>query len=213
MGQYRSPGDECLLRGVVHDRVWAAQSVVVEKDTAEETVLSLVPGTECAYPEGYWRWKQGDQSEGTRWQEAGRKDWRFRRFIWQTNRILTVLEPEKFYACCLFWDDDSDEFKGYYVNFQLPFHRSRSGFDALDLDLDIVVAPDFTWKWKDEADYQVGIADGGIQAEWVRSIEAAKSEVLDRINTRGYPFDGSWQSWRPQVLRVSARLPADWQHV
>jgi hypothetical protein len=213
MGQYRNPGDECLFRGVIHGRVWAAQSVLVEKDAADETVLSLVPGAECAHPEGYWRWKKEDHSQGTRWQEAGRKAWKLCRFSWQTNRILTVLEPDKYYACCLFWDDATDEFKGYYVNFQLPFQRSRSGYDALDLDLDMVIAPDFTWQWKDEFDYQMGIADGGIRAEWVRSIEDAKSEVMDRLHSHDYPFDGSWLSWRPQTSRVPSVLPADWQNV
>ena len=136
-----------------------------------------------------------------------------REFTWQTNRILIFLEREKYYSTFLFWDHEADQFSCYYINFQLPYRRSHCGFDTLDLDLDIVIDPQYNWKWKDEEDYQEGIREGGIQEEWVKGIEQSQADVLDRINKKRYPLDGSWLEWRPDPAWVPPELPDRWQVV
>ena len=188
----------CALRGVVNNRVWLTQSVIVVKDGPDETILALLSGAECAFPEGYWHRRiENDHSGGSRRQVARGEQVRLREFGWLTNRLLIFLEPEKYYALFLFWDGVTGQFLSYYVNFQLPYIRSHCGFDTLDLDLDIVISPEYHWHWKDEDEYQAGIAEGGILPEWVGGIERVNPEVLDRINRRAYPLDGSWQSWQP----------------
>jgi hypothetical protein len=42
------------------------------------------------------------------------------------------------------------EFAGWYVNLETPARRHADGVDTTDLVLDVVVAPDRTWVWKDE---------------------------------------------------------------
>jgi protein associated with RNAse G/E len=207
-------GESCVLRGIVNNHVWLAQSVVVVEDKPEETILLLMPGAQCAYPEGYWRWRKNkDYSHGTRWQEAQGDEITLREFTWERNRILMFLEPSKFYANFLFWDHSSGEFTCYYVNFQLPYQRSHCGFDTLDLDLDIVIDAQYNWQWKDEDEYQDGIREGGIQAEWVKEIENSQKEVFDRINMRSYPLDGSWLDWQPKPTWLPPKLPARWRIV
>lgn len=214
MTEYRTAGESCVLRGVVNNQVWLAESVIVVKDKPEETVLLLMPGAQCAFPEGYWRWRKNkDFSQGTRWQEAQRDHISLREFSWERNRLLIFLEPEKFYSCYLFWDHASGQFICHYINFQLPYHRSHCGFDTLDLDLDIVIDPQYNWEWKDEDEYQAGISEGGIQQEWVRRIEKSQEEVFDRINKRSYPFDGSWLQWQPIPTWLPPKLPERWQVV
>lgn len=68
-------GEGVALRGIVNGRLWVAQSVVVVEDADEETILLLTPGAQCAYPDGWWRWKQGDYSQGTRWDDANSNAW------------------------------------------------------------------------------------------------------------------------------------------
>ena len=212
MEAYRKEGESCLLRGIVHDRVWLAQSVIVVRDGADETVLLLLPGAECAFPEGYWRWKRGgDRSQGTRWQDARSDRLVLRRFAWQRNRLLIFLELDKYYSTFLFWDHEADRFSGYYINFQLPYRRSHCGFDTLDLDLDIVIDPQYSWKWKDLEDYHDGIREGGIREAWVQGIERSEAEVFDRIDHRRYPLDGSWLRWRPDPNWAPPQLPERWQ--
>ena len=212
MKAYRNAGENCVLRGIVNNQVWLAQSVIVVNDREDETVLLLLPGAECAFPAGYWYWRKNeDHSHLTRWQEARLDPIVLRKFPWQTNRILIFLEPEKYYSCFLFWDQETDQFKGYYINFQIPFRRSHCGFDSLDLDLDIVIDPQYNWRWKDEDEYQDGIREGGIQEEWVKGVEQSQSEVFERIGQRKYPLDDSWLKWRPDPTWTPPRLPKRWR--
>ena len=206
-----NPGDSVVLRGIVNERVWSARSVIVVKDDLEETILLLLPGAQCAYPEGYFRWKHGDYSQGSRWQEAKSNAWKFRIFEWERNRFLVFLEPRKYYAVSCVWDHETDHFACYYIDYQLPYQRSHCGFDTLDLDLDMVIDPHLNWRWKDEDAYLEGIREGGIHEEWVQRIEHSKQEVLDKIQKRHYPLDGSWMHWRPEAAWQPPRLAEGWE--
>ena len=208
-----NPGDSIALRGTVDGRLWLAQSVIVVQDTADETILLLTPGAQCAFPDGYWRWRRDDNSQGTRWDDAKSHAWTLREFAWQTNRLLMFLEPRKYYSTWYFWDHATDRFLCYYVNFQLPYRRSHCGFDTLDLELDLVIDPSFTWKWKDEDDYREGIRQGCIGEQWVEEIERAKGEVFDRLRERRHPLDGSWVNWRPDPAWRALSLPERWREV
>jgi hypothetical protein len=186
------------------------QSVIVVKDSPQETVLLLLPGAQCAYPSSYVHWRNHDASGPSRWQEALSDSHAMTEFPWETNRLLIFLEPEKYYSPFLFWNQATDEFLFYYINFQLPFRRSHCGFDTLDLDLDMVIQPDYSWKWKDVDEYEEGIRAGGIKEEWMKAIEAARPEALERIYHHSYPFDGSWNSWTPETGWRPPSLPLDW---
>jgi uncharacterized protein len=213
MREYRQAGETCVLRGIVNNQVWMAQSVIVVTDGPAETVLLLLPGAQCAYPEGWWNCSHQSTSGLTRWQEARRADIRLRELAWNTNRVLIFLEPEKYYSCFLFWEHATGLFDSYYINFQLPITRSYCGFDTLDLDLDIVVDPHYHWEWKDEDEYQAGIREGGILDKWVKGIEHSQAEVFNRINRRSYPMDGSWLDWKPDPAWLPPSLPERWQEL
>ena len=204
------PGDEVVLRGIAHRRPWFVQSLRVVYDTAKEIALLLIPGAECAAPSGYIHQKHGDHSHWNRWQETINNSWKLEKYKWHTNRFLILLEPQKYYACNYIWDHESDKFKGYYINFQLPFDRSPRGFDTYDLELDIVVDPAFHWKWKDKDEYQEGIKLGVIKEEWVNSIDCAQIEVLERLEKRFYPFNTHWCGWFPDKSWTPPTLPANW---
>ena len=123
------------------------------------------------------------------------------------------MEPDKFYSTIYIWNSASNTFVGYYINFQLPFRRTSLGFDTFDLDLDIVVEPTQKWEWKDVDEYEQGISLGGIQSDWVMEVEQAKSEVINRIEKRIYPFDASWLNWRPDPSWAEPYLPENWDVV
>lgn len=135
------------------------------------------------------------------------------RYTWRTNRLLILLEPEKYYASYYFWEAAKDRFFGYYVNFQLPFWRTRIGFDTFDLELDIIIEPTYEWRWKDVDDYQRGIARGVLRKEWIWEIEVAKQEVFEKLEKRLYPFDGAWLGWLPDPAWSSPQLPENWDQV
>ena len=200
------PGDVITWRGIYRRKVWHAQTTLVVRDTYQELVLALLPGTECVAPEGYL---DGKQISKRRW-NFKKDDWKLEKYLWRTNRLLILLEPDKFYSTIYFWNHASDEFLCYYINFQLPFERSPNGIDTLDLDLDLIVKPDFHMEWKDLDDYQMAIDNEVIFSEWIQGIELAKQDVLSKIETRSYPFDGTWLNWMPDPGWSPHELLENW---
>jgi len=202
-------GEVIAWRGIYNQQIWHAMPVIVVNDSPEELALAILPGADGFVPEGY---SEGKQNGRRRW-DFRDKSWKLDRHVWHTNRVLLLLEPQKYYDIEYFWDNESDEFQCYYVNFQLPFQRSPCGIDALDLELDLVVHPDLSYEWKDMDDYQKAIDSGIILKEWAQEIEAAKVEVLERLAKRKYPFDNSWLGWRPDPGWPAPKLPASWDRV
>lgn len=206
MVPFWKPGEVLVGRGIFNNRVWTAIPVIAVKDTPKELVTALLPGTECMTEMDY---ANGRKDGARRW-DFKYKDWKLSPFRWRTNRFLMILEPDKFYSVRLYWQEEGNTFRGYYVNFQLPFQRSQCGIDTLDLELDIVIGPDYSFVWKDLEDYQQGIEAGIILPEWTEGIETAKTEVLDRLAKRRYPFDGSWLDWMPDPRWSPPTLPQNW---
>ena len=210
--QLRQPGEIVALRGMLHQQPWYIQSTLVVKDSPQETALLLLPGAECAAPSGYIHQKHGDQGHWDRWMEILNATWQLEKYRWRTNRFLILLEPGKFYATIYIWNHASNLFQGYYINFQLPFERSQSGFDTFDLELDILIDPTLQWQWKDLAEYQSGIQLGIITPEWVRGIEQAQVGLFECLSKRQYPLDGSWVNWQPDPAWQAPNLPSGWEN-
>ena len=206
-------GDSVLQRGVYDGHPVHAHSLRVVKDTPEETALLLLPGAECVASSSYIQHGHERELNLVRWQEALNNTLQLEKYIWRTNRFLILLEPEKFYSTFYIWNAASDEFVGYYINFQLPFRRTPLGFDTLDLDLDIVIEASLNWEWKDEDEYQDAIRAGAIKTEWVSEIEHSQNEVFARIEKNTYPLDASWLNWRPDPTWSAPHLPRNWDEV
>jgi protein associated with RNAse G/E len=203
------PGDVVCWRGIRNHRVWHVQPTMVVKDSPEELVLTLLPGTECMAEETYPLGKK----KGRRWWDFKENDWKLAKYIWRTNRLLLIFEPEKHYSTVLFWHHESHEFLYYYINFQVPFQRNRGNVDALDLDLDLVIKPDLAVEWKDEEDYRRSIDHGAITPDLIQGIESGASEILAKLDKRLYPFDGAWLDWKPDPAWVPPTLPENWDKI
>jgi hypothetical protein len=201
------PGEPALLHGLYAGRPCYAQSVIVVKDTPEEVALYLMPGAECAAPWGYIHQKHGDHSGWDRWGDMLRGDWTLEKFTWHTNRFLILLEPDKFFATLYIWEHATGDFQCFYINFQLPFTRTPLGFETFDLELDMLIAPDYRWKWKDVTEYQEGTASGVLRLDWIQGIERDKPEVFARLEQRRYPLNGAWLDWQPDPGWVAPKLP------
>jgi len=207
------PGEPVALRGIYNNRVWYMQSALVVHDSPEEVALAILPGAECSAPREYIHGKHGDCGLYDRWGNYLGDRWNMENYLWRTNRLLILLQPEMYYARMFFWDHGSGNFLCYYVNFQLPFRRTEIGFDTLDLELDIIIEPDHEWHWKDVENYQKGIDCGVIRREWVEQIDKAKQEVLETHENRSYPFDGSWLDWKPDPSWQLPRLLENWDKI
>jgi protein associated with RNAse G/E len=83
----------------------------------------------------------------------------------------------------------------------------------MDLELDMDIEPDLRYKWKDVDDYQKAIECGIISPECIQGIETAKPEILERLEERQYPFDGSWLDWVPDPNWSIPKLPKNWDKI
>jgi hypothetical protein len=206
------PGETAILRGMYENKPWYIQSVRVVKDTPAEVALLLLPGAECAAPAGYIHQKHGDHIHWERWQEVLNGSWQLEKYLWRTNRFLILIEPKKYFSTILIWDHASNEFQCYYINFQLPFERSHSGFDTFDLELDLIIEPGMNWRWKDVEDYEKGIRLGVLRPEWILGIELAKQDVFGRIEHNAYPLNEHWLNWLPEPGWNPTDLPPGWEN-
>ena len=204
-----NPGDVVAWRGIFNGRVWHVQPTIMVKDSPEEIVLTLLPGTECIADENY---PKGKKHGKRRW-EFKDNDWKLEKYTWRTNRLLLLFEPERYYSTIYFWNNTSHGFLCYYINFQVPFRRSQYGVDTLDLDLDLVINPDFSFEWKDEDDYRRAIEHKAISPEWIQGVEGAKQEIFERLEKRQYPLDGAWLNWLPDPNWLPPKLPENWDKV
>ncbi len=122
------------------------------------------------------------------------------------------MSPDWDHSIWLLWTRDADRrFRGYYVNFEEPFRRTAIGFDTNDHTLDIVVAPDSRWSWKDVDDFDARVQQGMYSPEFAAAIRADAAGVIATIESRRPPFPGEWQTWQPDPAWPRPRLPADWQ--
>lgn len=209
MTKYYQAGDHVLYQGIYENCVWYAQSMLIVKDTAEETALAVYPGMECAAPRGYINGRQ----TWNRWQDYLTNHWDMQQYNWHTNRFLVLLYPKKYYSINLMWNHAEKRFLCYYINFQLPFQRTDLGFKTLDLEIDLVINPDHSWHWKDEEDYNEGVKLNIIRAEWVQEIETAKREIFEKLEYIQYPLDEYWLGWTPNPEWTLPRLPVNWAKV
>jgi hypothetical protein len=98
--------------------------------------------------------------------------------------------------------DDAGTFTTWYVN--LEEHGVRwddggtAGVDIVDQDLDVVVAPDLSWQWKDEDEFSERLAHP--EHYWVPDEAAVRAEglrVIKQAEAGEFPFDGTWCDFVP----------------
>ena len=208
------PGAQVMLRGIAHDKVWIVHPVTVVQDSPELLAVQLVPGTPCKIPAGLIDRKYNSNARGrSRWDEQDGRQWQMSDWIWQHRRALILLPPQKYYAVYWFWLYDSGAFVGWYVNFQLPFGRTSFSIDTLDLEIDLIIRPDYSHQWKDESEYLEGVRRGSIAAGVAGEVEKAREEVLSLAKSKSPLFDPGWLDWQPDPAWEIPQLHPSWSVV
>ena len=207
-------GTSIVIRGIVHGRVWIAHFVTVVEDAPELLVTYLTPGAPCKVPYGLIERKWGGVPNGaSRWEEQDGHRWTMADWEWKRRHALILMPPDTYYGIYLFWSEGSWEFEGWYVNFQLPFRNTGWTIDTLDLELDLIVRPDGTHYWKDEAEYREGVRRGSIPADAAARVEEAREEVLAQVSNGSPLFDGKWLDWRPDPGWDVPQLHQMWDRI
>ncbi len=197
-------GTPILYREVWQGRAWTARPVRVVQDTPDLVVLYSCPGT-------HWMVPSGNRQLYFSYLQVG--SWPLTEITQTLGDTLFLLTPGAAHAVYVMWSHPDREFLGWYVNLQEPIRRTALGFDFMDQELDILVAPDWTWRWEDEDDFQRAQDDGRYSAAQARAIRAEGERVIAMIEARTSPFGDGWERWHvPQEWPIP-ELPERWDRV
>ncbi len=143
----------------------------------------------------------------------------FTPLTWQDNDVLIWMPPDAAHSVWWLWDAHTGGFAGWYVNLEAPSVRwddgDVAGVDTADHALDVLVAPDRTWRWKDEEEFA---SRTGHPLYWsapeADAIRAEGERLAKRAEAEAFPFDGSWLDFHPDpAWQVPTRFPAGWNRL
>lgn len=124
--------------------------------------------------------------------------------------LLIIWRPGRTHAIHVHWKGESWQPNGFYINLQEPMTETPQGFETTDQFLDIVVDADLTWRWKDEDELEQAVAVGRLTVAEAEAVRDEGERVVADIEARRWPFDGSFDNWRPDPAWTLPALPEDW---
>lgn len=201
------PGDQVLIRFRRRGPVSYANPVTVVHDGPDHTALYLRPGTPVKHrvlPDGTPIPRDMPYAQRATMPVLVGDG------IWQWNHVLWLVRPGEAYSVGLFWGEADWAFRGWYVDLQDPVRRVPTGFDTADHVLDIQVAPDGVWSWKDEHEMAEAVRIGHFSQAEAGVIRTAGEAVISTIEARRWPFDRSLIDWRPDPAWPMPTMPLSW---
>ena len=81
--------------------------------------------------------------------------------------------------------------RSYYCNVNTPPTLADGVLSYVDLDLDILVEPDFSYRILDLEDFETNVTGGNYSAETETKARGAVAELVRMIETRSFPFDSN----------------------
>lgn len=202
-------GDQVVLRFRWEGRLSWVEPVTVVEDSPDCIALYLAMDTPIKRP------VREDGLPIPRFQTYETPDlvpWRLGDAAWQEHAVLWLVRPGAAHAIGLFWRGVEREFVGWYGNLQAPLVRTAIGFDTTDHVLDVQIAPDRSWNWKDEDEFAVVQHQGRISPADAVAIRAEGERVIAALMQGGWPFDTGWEHWQPDATWPIPAIP-DWWDV
>jgi len=189
-----------VLREVWRGKVWTGRPVTVVQDGPDLLALYMAAGA---------RWKRPVDQDG-RFLRLVPSEWALVSERWSTE-ALRLVTPGAAHSVILFWTEGFREVRFWYVNLEEPLRRTTLGFDYMDQVLDIYISADMSeWQWKDEDEMEEARALGMITPQKALEIRAEGERVIEHMRSGRPPFNGGWESWRPDPAWPIPELPAGW---
>ena len=86
------------------------------------------------------------------------------------------------------FSEPTGELRNYYCNINVPPNFNGGVLTFVDLDIDILVAPDFTYSILDEDEFAENVVRYGYPIDIQQRVHAAVAELIDLIECRQFPF-------------------------
>ena len=198
-------GTSIVVRYVGHvDGILHGRPHVVVRDDAALLALYLPAGTALGleYDE---RLDRLSRSEGER---AARAEAAAATRVWREFDVLRLMPAGARHSTWLFWRDGRH--LGWYVNMEAPYRRHALGIDTTDNIVDLWVAPDLTWRWKDLEELEQRVERGHIHPDEAASFRREGERVIAVVEARASPFSDGWERWTPDPAWPIPTLPAGW---
>jgi hypothetical protein len=129
---------------------------------------------------------------------------------WVDSSVLWLARPGAAHAIGVFWQGDDREFVGWYGNLQAPLQRTPIGFDTSDRVLDVTIAPNRSWQWKDEDEFTIVQERGVVSSAEAVAIRAEGERVIAALEANHWPFNAGWERWRPDPAWPIPSMPDGW---
>jgi hypothetical protein len=182
------PGEVIVRREVWRGQVWSALPVVVIEDSPKLLAVHVQVGAPfgfaAGHPLGVHPWSKAQS--------------------WQGLDVVMLQRPDEAHSV---WFIGS---RAIYVNLQAPFRRTPLGVDTFDHELDLVIAPDGTWTYKDQEQLEASVAAGRFTEDEVVSIRSEGARVAEMIETQSTWWASEWSTWLPPDSWPVATLRPDW---
>jgi hypothetical protein len=168
-------GSDVRVREVLHGAEWASWDERVVGDDGLVLATVMPDGTPMAFPEHPVPHPWGHLE------------------AWTGTSVLKLRRTHDWYSVWKFFDADG-AFLHWYVNFETPVHRTADGVEVNDLQLDIVIAPDGDWRWKDVEHLAPSMTGNRITADELLATLDAAAEVADLLQ-RDDRWWAPWDGW------------------
>lgn len=181
----------------------------VVEDTPERVVLWLANGTPVRFP----RYADGREVRDVPLEQRFHAPWHTADGRWQGAGTLILMRPDSWHSVHWFFTPDGT-FRNWYVNTETPYVRwsdgDVSGLDTDDLELDVVVAPDRSWRLKDADEAVAAYEAGQVSAAWAERARVEAETAIKVVEAGQWPYDGTWTDFRPDPAWPLPVLPAGW---
>jgi predicted RNA-binding protein associated with RNAse of E/G family len=127
--------------------------------------------------------------------------------MWTGYDVLRIAPTGRPWSVCVFFDEHSGEFAGWYVNLEDPHVRDGHAVYTSDHVLDLVIKPDRNMARKDEDELELAVAQGLYDAAAAAAIEANAAEVERIVAAWDPPFCDGWEHFRPDPAWPIPDLP------
>ena len=207
-----SSGDTIMVQEVWKDRVWAARPMTVVRDEGDLLVLWFPRGTRWKMPTPpTTRPREGNR--GTRLATCATSgDWVLRDAEWDVD-TLSFTRAGDWHSVWVSWAPDGSDW-GWYVNLQRPFERTPIGIETMDMVLDVLIAPDRSWRWKDEDELEAFVARGAFDHRLASKIREEGLRVVESAKHDEPPFSEPWrQQLRPDPAWRRPELVDGWDRL
>lgn len=104
------------------------------------------------------------------------------------TRSLEYYWLDRWYNIFRFAQPDG-QLRNYYCNINVPANFDGETLSYIDLDLDILVDPDFSYRVLDVKDFERNSQLYGYSEELQANARQALHELTSLVEARGFPFD------------------------